>query len=208
MKFDNRYDELRYILNENRYFKVVCGAGNEDLDEVFKLCMIYTLSGANGIDVSANVKVVRASIAGIDLAYEIAEKLNIEIKNRPFITVSVGLNGDPHVRKASIDSYKCVGCGLCFDACDQQAIEKPTKDCCDITYKIISNRCIGCGKCSVACIYDAITYHTKKVDFTNILPKCIEAGADNIELHAIVKDDVAVLNYLSLIYDVLQFQFR
>ena len=45
----NRYEELKGILQERRYFKVVCGAGNEDPEEVRLLSMIYTLAGASGI---------------------------------------------------------------------------------------------------------------------------------------------------------------
>ena len=112
---NNRYQELKNILREGRYFKVVCGAGNEDPDEVFRLCAVYTLAGALGIDLSANVAVVEAGMAGVDLAYEIAPSLGIAIETRPFINVSVGLKGDPHVRKASIDDYKCTECGSCYD---------------------------------------------------------------------------------------------
>jgi len=62
----NRYTELKNILTQRRYFKVVCGAGNEDSEEVHKLTLVYTLAGAVGIDVSANVEVVEAAMKGID----------------------------------------------------------------------------------------------------------------------------------------------
>ena len=57
-----RYTELKNILKKRRYFKIVCGAGNEDPEEVRKLTVVYTLAGAVGIDVSANVEVVKAAM--------------------------------------------------------------------------------------------------------------------------------------------------
>lgn len=194
----NRYEELRTILDKGEYFKVVCGAGNEDVDEVFRLCVIYTLAGALGIDLSANVEVVKAAMLGIDLAYEIAPSLGIEIRTRPFITVSVGIKGDPHVRKASIDAETCTECGLCQEQCHQEAI----KEC-----EVISYRCIGCGKCEEVCEFDAISYYTKKINFEDVLPKCIEAGAENLELHAVVDDDESVMRDWNIVSNVLPNQF-
>lgn len=42
----NRHEVLKNILLNRQYFKVVCGAGNEDCDEVRKLSLVYTLAGA------------------------------------------------------------------------------------------------------------------------------------------------------------------
>jgi len=180
-----RFKILQKIFNEHRCFKVVCGAGNEDIEEVRKLTKIYTLAGATIIDVSASVEVVDSSAIGIKEAFTIASQIGIDLPLRPFINVSVGLEGDPHVRKAVIDKERCSNCGLCQDACEQDAI---TND-----YSVLENRCIGCGKCDEICEFDAISFYHKKVDFENILPKCINAGAENIELHATIFDDKPVM---------------
>lgn len=196
----NRYKELRKILEERRYFKVVCGAGNEDHEEVRLLSMIYTLAGALGIDVSANVQVVKASMDGIDRAFEIASKLNIRIPVRPFINVSVGLKGDPHVRKAQIDKIVCTQCGACVDVCEQKAIES-------VTLTVIKERCIGCGACEKKCPADAVVYETKKVDFQTVLPECLRAGSETLELHAIIADDQAVLKDWQVVSSALPDNF-
>ena len=196
----NRFEELREILDAGRYFKVVCGAGNEDPVEVHRLCIVYTLAGALGIDISANVEVVEAAMAGVDRAFELKDQLKVDLGTRPFINVSVGLKGDPHVRKAMIDKDRCMECGACYGRCDQEAIERDT-------YRVIAQRCIGCGACGEACEFDAVEYYTRKVNFGEILPRCIEAGAENVELHAIIADDEPVLRDWRLVAEAVPEQF-
>ena len=180
-----RFEQMRGILEQGRFFKVVCGAGNEDPEEVRKLTLIYTLAGALGIDISAKVEVVEAAMAGIDQALELAPHLGGVIACRPFINVSVGLKGDPHVRKAIISDEICTECGQCLEVCEQQAISQE--------FQVREARCIGCGACADVCPADAVSFFTRKVDLEEVLPKCLRAGAENIELHAIVADDEAVM---------------
>ena len=98
----NRFEVMRDLLVRGKYFKLVCGEGNENAIEVKRLALIYTLAGANGFDVSATPRIVSACMEGIDLAYKFAANVGQEIEVRPFITVSVGMPGDHHVRKAFI----------------------------------------------------------------------------------------------------------
>jgi len=195
----NRYEELKKILLEHRYFKVVCGAGNEDPEEVRQLAIVYTLAGANGIDVSANVDVVKSCMAGIDKAYELAPLLGRKIETRPFVNVSVGLKGDPHVRKASIDAEKCIQCGLCQVACEQKAIDEE--------FVVMDYRCIGCGHCANVCQSEAVTFYHKRIDLNKILPQCLDVGAENIELHAIIDDDESVIADWKLINNLVPNNF-
>ena len=197
----SRFEEERTILERGLFFKIVCGAGNEDPEEVRRLSRVYTLAGALGIDVSANVDVVRASMRGIDQAFSIASSLGIELKTRPFITVSVGLKGDPHVRKAVIHKDLCTDCGLCSENCDQKAIESGPP------VNVIKVRCIGCGKCDEVCPANAVEFYTRKVDFKEILPKCLDAGAENLELHAIIADNDAVMKDWEIITNALPDQY-
>ena len=52
----NRFDVMTGLLARRKFFKLVCGAGNEDAEEVKKLAFIYTLAGAKGMDVSARTQ--------------------------------------------------------------------------------------------------------------------------------------------------------
>ena len=197
----SRFDVQRNILSTGQFFKIICGAGNEDPEEVRRLSTVYTLAGALGIDVSANVKVVKAAGKGIDRAFELAQALDVVLKVRPFITVSVGLEGDPHVRKALIIEDKCTTCGLCIECCDQKAIDSGPP------VHVLTLRCIGCGQCSDICPAGAVEYFTRKVNFQDILPQCLNAGAENIELHAIIADDDAVIKDWQIITKVLPDQY-
>ena len=89
----DRFETMRGLLADSKYFKLVCGAGNENADEVRRLAVVYTLAGANGFDVSAKPEVVKACVEGIDLAYSYADHFRSQIPVRPFITVSVGMPG-------------------------------------------------------------------------------------------------------------------
>ena len=120
---NDRFMKLQELFDNQKYFKMICGAGNEDLEEVKRLTMIYTLAGAKGLDISATPSVVEACVEGIDMAFDLSIKLNINLKTRPYIMVSVGMPGDHHVRKAFIDPETCIKCGLCVaPVCPTEAI--------------------------------------------------------------------------------------
>jgi Fe-S-cluster-containing hydrogenase component 2 len=182
----NRFTTARAIFDRQSFFKLVCGAGNEDPVEVRRLAMVYTLAGASGIDLSANPAIIQSAVEGISRALVLAPELGKILKYRPFITVSVGLEGDPHIRKAGINPDSCIRCDLCISVCEQEAI--------DSSYRILQKRCIGCGRCADACTSGAVFFVTEKRDLASLLPKCLAAGAEMVELHAVTDDDTAVFN--------------
>ena len=191
----SRYEEMRDLLVASRYFKLVCGAGNENAEEVRRLAVVYTLAGGNGFDVSATPEIVRACVRGIEQAYALAPKLGRTIVIRPFVTVSVGMKGDHHVRKAYIVD-NCVECGKCIPVCPTNAIPE--------SYDIIREKCIGCGNCEAVCPpkVSAVRYEHNHKQLREILPACLDAGAENIELHAAVPDDESILEEWKVVSDV------
>lgn len=185
----------RRILKRGHFFKLICGAGNEDAAEVYKLSLVYTLAGALGIDLSARLDVVRAAARAIDDAETAAGRFGLKSFMRPFLTVSVGMAGDPHVRKAKILADQCTSCNACIPVCPTDAIPK--------SLVIIEARCIGCGACAVACQDDAVCYSHKEIKMESVLRECVAAGAENIELHAAVLDHKPALEEWNLIARVL-----
>jgi len=181
-----RFEEMDELLKSRRYFKLVCGAGNEDAEEVRRLTVIYVLAGCNGLDVSATPSVVKACVAGIEKAYDLAPALGRKILTRPFITVSVGMAGDHHVRKAFITDA-CIECGKCVSVCPTQAISG--------NYEVVREKCIGCGNCEAVCSpkISAIRYEHNAKELSRILPECLALGAENIELHAAVASNDAIM---------------
>ena len=190
-----RFEQMQSLLDNAKYFKLVCGAGNEDAEEVKRLTVLYTLAGAKGMDVSANTNVVTACMEGIDIAFELAEDLGINLKVRPFIMVSVGMPGDHHVRKSYINLDTCLKCDLCIPVCPTDAIPKELV--------VIKDKCIGCGNCSAICPrQDIIHYEHNNRELETLLPECLVAGAEQIELHAAVADDEAIMQEWQLVSDV------
>ena len=190
-----RFKQMQSLLDSSKYFKLVCGAGNEDTEEVKRLTVLYVLAGAKGLDVSANVDVVKACMEGVDLAFDLAKGFDIELNIRPFIMVSVGMPGDHHVRKSYINLDTCLKCDLCIPVCPTDAIPKELI--------VIKDKCIGCGNCSAICPKsDIIHYEHNNRELESLLPACLLAGAEQIELHAAVSDDTAIMQEWQLVSDV------
>ena len=195
-----RFIEQKSIMNNGELFKMICGAGNEDADEVYKLCLVYTLAGAKAIDMSANIDVVKSAVNGVEDAEALLGKYKLKNYTRPYLTVSIGMPGDHHVRKAKIIENKCTKCNACIPVCPTDAIP-------DIL-TIIESRCIGCGACGVACQDDAIGYSHKEIEIETVLKDCVNAGVENIELHAAVLDDEPVLHEWEIVNNINPFGFN
>ncbi len=156
---------LKELLETNHCFKLVCGAGNEDIEEIKRLVYVYASAGCRFFDLSANEEVIQAAREALDLAkvYD------------AFLAVSVGIKNDPHVNKAVIDYDRCVNCGSCEAVCPQGAIHYA---------KVKKVKCIGCGRCWKVCSRAAISYISEEKNLEEVLPPIVEKGIDCIEFHA------------------------
>ena len=173
---------LKDLLDSRKCFKLVCGAGNEDALEVEKLVALYSAAGCKFFDLSAKPEIIDAAKRGLG-------------DREGYLCVSVGIKGDPHVRKAQIDYEKCAGCHKCEEICPQKTI----RHC-----KVLAARCIGCGKCYSVCRHGAISFKEEAGDLNEILPPLIEKGIDCIELHAMgenIDDAIDKWNDINKIYD-------
>ncbi|MBQ3310496.1 4Fe-4S binding protein [bacterium] len=169
-------NNIKNILESKKCFKLVCGAGNENVDEIEKLVYIYSKAGANIFDVSANLEVLKAAKRGL-------QKSGIS-ENR-YICVSVGIKGDPHTNKAYLNKENCKSCFKCMQICEKNAIEN---------FKVDTKKCIGCSKCLSACYFNAMEMKSCPTDLNKVLPDLINEGFDCLEFHAISDNEQEVFD--------------
>lgn len=166
---------LTDLFQQKKVFKLVCGAGNEDAQEIEKLVTLYSKAGCNFFDLCAKPEIIDAAKKGLERA---------GIKDNRYICVSVGISGDPHVSKAHINTEKCIKCGASSAVCPQKAICFDNNE-----FYVNKTRCIGCGKCFSVCPQNCIERINCAKDVKEILPELIEKGIDCIELHVVGTDE-------------------
>lgn len=118
-------------LENGTFRKIICGASNTSEVQVERLALVYSMAGVHVIDVAPQENIYNAAKRGI-------ERSPLE---PPVIMTSVNVGGDKHFRKASYnleqcdqclecakvcqvgqDQEKCIGCALCVEACQHNAI--------------------------------------------------------------------------------------
>lgn len=152
---------LKDLLEQKKCFKLICGAGNENLDEVEKLVALYAKAGCRFFDLSANEEVLKAAQRGLDFSIPKEEQKDYHF------CVSIGTKNDMHMQKAKIEAEKCLGCGKCVEICPQNAIkgkgerekEKSRVGLLSHQHEIVDKKCVGCLKCKKICARNAISFH-------------------------------------------------
>ena len=162
---------LKDLLESKKCFKLICGAGNEDVKEVGKLVALYSKAGCRFFDLSANEDVIDAAKKGLEYS---------NVKDAS-LCVSFGIKGDPHVNKAKVDYDKCISCYSCDSACKYGAIKYA---------KVKREKCLGCGKCAKVCPKGAISFDCVEKNISEVLPKLVEKGIDCVELHSTSPDGI------------------
>jgi Fe-S-cluster-containing hydrogenase component 2 len=139
---------LKDILDEKKCFKLICGAGNEDLEEVEKLVALYAKAGCKLFDLNASEEVLYAAEKGLN--YSIPKENQKDYN----FCISVGTKNDFHLKKAKINPDICKKCGKCVGICLQKAINSD--------FQIDSKKCIGCLRCVDICPYKISGIFLKK----------------------------------------------
>ncbi len=173
--------QLKNILSNKKCFKLVCGAGNENAAEVEKLVALYSRAGCNFFDLCAKPEIVDAAKKGLNYSFPKAEQ------DRFCLCVSVGIKGDPHVSKASVEPSLCIGCKKCESVCLQNAIKVTNGKA-----SVNTITCIGCGKCAQVCPAKAIGFVSESKNLKEVLPPLVAKGLDCIELHALGENEAEV----------------
>lgn len=172
-------------LGLGHWFKLICGASYQDVSKIRNLSLVYSLAGADCIDVAADLAVVHAAWEGIKASQAISPPS--ALASRPWLMVSLNDGQDPHFRKAWFDGQQCpADCPRpCQRVCPAEAIMpaseiigKPRS----MDLEVIGERCYGCGRCLPICPHGLIEEQAFTVAAGSILPKLIP-HVDAVEIH-------------------------
>lgn len=170
---------LKDLLAQKNCFKLICGAGNQNLEEVARLVAVYSKAGCRFFDFAADEEVLKAAQKGLDFSIPKDEQKDYHF------CISIGTKGDQHVQKVRIDSQKCKRCEKCVKICPQKAINQ--------YFKVAKAKCIGCLKCKSVCRHGALEVYSeaKPINFStykHLNLSCIElhaSGTDELEVEQI-----------------------
>jgi Fe-S-cluster-containing hydrogenase component 2 len=165
-------------LQQGHWFKLICGASFQHLPAVRNLSLVYTLAGADCIDLAPDPAVIATASEGVKAALELAPQLGYA-PTKPWLMVSLNDGEDPHFRKATLDPLLClVDCPQpCVSICPAQAIAFSEQA------GVIADRCYGCGRCLPICPIEQITAQTHHASVECILPLILEKQIDAVEIH-------------------------
>ncbi len=150
---DEKTKKVFKSLNNGIFRKIICGASNTSEKQVERLSLVYSLCGADVIDISAQKGLYNAAKKGILKALAIAEKHHgiYPEFNVPAIMKSVNVGDDKHFRKANFNLSKCLLCLECVKTCQSGALSVDEKG-----KSFDKEKCYGCARCVETCKKNAV----------------------------------------------------
>lgn len=174
-------------LENGHWFKLICGASFQHLPAIRTLALVYTLAGADCIDVAADSAVVYAARSGIEAAQAWLKANGSETMPQVWLMASLNDGEDPHFRKAVFDPQLCpTDCPQpCVSICPAQAIAfSPSQS------GVVEERCYGCGRCLPICPVGHIETRSQPATPLSIQPLVQEGLITALELHTQVGHEV------------------
>ena len=162
-------------LRSRQWFKLICGASYQHLPAIRHLALVYTLAGADCIDMAPDPATIAAAREGIAAALQLDANVIA-----PLVMISFNDGEDPHFRKAFFDAALCpTDCPRpCEKVCPTNAIQFGND------YDgIIANLCYGCGRCLPLCPVQNIQTREQVYQPEDIFEAVINQEIDAIEIH-------------------------
>lgn len=172
-------------LRQGHWFKLIGGASFQHLPSLRELALVYSLAGADCIDVAADPAVIAAVQAGIAAAQHYrGQTAGIQPSSipRPLLMISLNDGEDPHFRKAQFDPRHCpADCPRpCAAVCPAQAIPATQSV---ASQGVVESRCYGCGRCLPICPIGNIHAHAHVSAPAVAMEMAIAAGVEALEIH-------------------------
>jgi Fe-S-cluster-containing hydrogenase component 2 len=172
-------------LQAGHWFKLICGASFQHLPAIRNLTLVYTLAGADCIDIAADPAVVHVACEALAAAQVLIESVGDKLGSQglPWLMVSLNDGEDPHFRKAEFDPLHCPpDCSQpCLAICPAQAIAFNHSG--DTFSGVLEQRCYGCGRCLPVCPIQHITTRTHASPPETIGPLILAGKIDALEIH-------------------------
>ena len=162
-------------LRSRQWFKLICGASYQHLPAIRHLALVYTLAGADCIDMAPDPATIAAARDGIAAALQINPQIS-----PPLVMVSFNDGEDPHFRKAFFDPQLCpADCKRpCEKVCPTTAIQFSND------YNgIMPSLCYGCGRCLPVCPEQIIHTREQVYQPEHIFELVTNQSIDAIEIH-------------------------
>ena len=204
-------------LKAGSWVKFIAGASNQDLPLIRNMCYLYTMTGVDCIDMSADPAVVIVAKEGVMSAMN---DLGNKHATAPLIMISVNDDDDPHFRKAKFDAALCPPeCPRpCEKVCPAWAIPpRPVTttgpentmitasnieaESNNLSPGVIADRCYGCGRCVPICPLGLISTESYTVDAAAINKLFSSGSVDAIEIHTLANHEESFHNLWSSIGD-------
>lgn len=178
-------------LQQGSWFKLICGASYQHLPSIRNLALIYTLAGADCVDVAADIAVIHTALEGIKTAQNFlpeAKKRGYYPQYSPFLMVSINDGEDPHFRKAQFNPTLCpTDCHRpCVSICPTDAIALPEA----LADKFAQNNqgvkselCYGCGRCLPVCPINLIETESTFTTIETVLEWLPNLPISAMEIH-------------------------
>lgn len=170
-------------LQKGSWFKLICGASYQHLPSIRNLALIYSLAGADCIDVAADKAVIYTALEGIETAKNFlddAKKKGYFPQDSPFLMVSINDGEDPHFRKAFFNPNLCPSdCHRpCVSVCPTDAIALSPD------YQgVKSDLCYGCGRCLPICPVNIIETESTFITVETVLQWLEILPISALEIH-------------------------
>jgi Fe-S-cluster-containing hydrogenase component 2 len=187
-------------LENGHWFKLICGASFQHLPAIRTLALVYTLAGADCIDVAADSAVVYAARSGIEAAQAWFKTSGSETIPQVWLMASLNDGEDPHFRKAVFEPQHCpTDCPQpCVSICPAQAIAfSQTQS------GILEERCYGCGRCLPICPVGHIETRSQPATPASIQPLVMKGLINALELHTQVGHEAEFQNLWQQIQPML-----